>query len=187
MRLIVKRIVLLANYYFVKWKYRRKIKFNGMCIFLEKKNSRIIVEGKGITIHSNSYSNLVGLYQKTIISCRDGGIIRIGSNVGISSSTIYALDSITICDNVMIGANCKIIDNDFHPLDPSKRINQKDSDINRAPILIEENVFIGMNSIILKGTHIGKNSIVGAGSVVHGKFPDNVIIAGNPAKIIKTL
>lgn len=52
---------------------------------------------------------------------------------------------------------------------------------------IGDNCFIGMNSIILMGTHIGNNCIVGAGSVVHGTFPDNVVIAGNPAKIICTL
>lgn len=52
---------------------------------------------------------------------------------------------------------------------------------------IGDNCFIGMNSIILMGTHIGDNSIVGAGSVVHGTFPDNVVIAGNPAKVICTL
>lgn len=52
---------------------------------------------------------------------------------------------------------------------------------------IGDNCFIGMNSIILMGTHIGNNVIVGAGSVVHGDVPDNVVIAGNPAKIICTL
>lgn len=52
---------------------------------------------------------------------------------------------------------------------------------------IGENCFIGMNSIILMGAHIGDNCIVGAGSVVHGYFPDNVVIAGNPAKVICTL
>lgn len=53
--------------------------------------------------------------------------------------------------------------------------------------VIGENCFLGMNSIILKGTHIGNNCIIGAGAVVSGNFPDNVVIAGNPAKIIKTL
>lgn len=53
--------------------------------------------------------------------------------------------------------------------------------------IIGNNVFIGMNSIILMGTHIGNNVIVGAGSVVSGYIPDNVVIAGNPAKIIRTL
>ena len=52
---------------------------------------------------------------------------------------------------------------------------------------IGDNVFIGLNSIILMGTHIGNNVIVGAGSVVSGTFPDDVVIAGNPAKVICTL
>ena len=53
--------------------------------------------------------------------------------------------------------------------------------------IIGNNCFIGVNSIILMGSHIGDNVIVGAGSVVHGKFPNNVVIAGNPAKIICSL
>lgn len=52
---------------------------------------------------------------------------------------------------------------------------------------IGKNCFVGMNSIILMGTHIGDNVIVGAGSVVHGNIPDNVVVAGNPAKVICTL
>lgn len=51
--------------------------------------------------------------------------------------------------------------------------------------MIGEGCFLGANSIILKGTTLGKNVIVGAGSVVCGSFPDNVIIAGNPARIVK--
>lgn len=53
--------------------------------------------------------------------------------------------------------------------------------------VIGDNCFIGMNSIILMGSQIGNNVIVGAGSVVSGKIPDNVVVAGNPAKIIRTL
>lgn len=53
--------------------------------------------------------------------------------------------------------------------------------------VIGDNCFIGMNSVILMGTHIGNNVIVGAGSVVRGNIPDNVVVAGNPAKIICTL
>ena len=51
---------------------------------------------------------------------------------------------------------------------------------------IGNNVFLGVNAIVLMGAHIGNNSIVGAGSVVTGKFGDNSVIAGNPAKIIRT-
>ena len=54
-------------------------------------------------------------------------------------------------------------------------------------VIIEENVWIGEKSIILKGTTIGKNTIIGAGSVVSGEVPDNVVFAGNPAREIKKL
>ena len=57
--------------------------------------------------------------------------------------------------------------------------------LKKRPVVIGEGCFLGANSIILKGTTLGKNVVVGAGSVVSGTFPDNVIIAGNPARIIK--
>ncbi|NCC60699.1 MAG: acyltransferase, partial [Verrucomicrobiae bacterium] len=63
--------------------------------------------------------------------------------------------------------------------------NREQSAILMRPIRIGDGCFIGANSIILKGTELGKNCVVGAGSVVCGKFPDNVIIAGNPAKVLK--
>lgn len=56
-----------------------------------------------------------------------------------------------------------------------------------APTKIGDNCFLGMNSIILPGSTIGNNCIVGAGSVVGGGFPDNVVIAGNPARVVCTL
>lgn len=186
MILLFKSIVLYCLYLKAKFKYRKLIKFNGYCVFFAHPGSSINIDKRGgVVINSSTASNLVGINQCSIISCRDGGVINIGPGVGISGSTIYALSNITLEDNVIIGSGCKIIDNDFHSLDPSKRINQKDCDIKRSPIQIGENSFIGMNSIILKGTKIGKRCVVGAGSVVHGTFPDDVIIAGNPAKIVK--
>lgn len=188
MRLLIKRIILYLLYLKAKVKYYNKVNFNGFTIIYRHKYSNIIFDdGGGIVINSSVYSNLVGITQPTIISCRNGGSIKIGQKVGISGSTIYSMCQITIGNNTIIGSGCKIIDNDFHPIDYKKRKKQKDQDIERAPIIIGENCFIGMNSIILKGTELGSNCIVGAGSVVHGKFSDGVVIAGNPAKIIKYL
>lgn len=189
MRLILKKIYFFISYLYYKYRYKSFVVMNGFSIIYAHKGASIHFfssnEGRKITINSSEFSNLIGISQRTIISCRDGGIINIGPGVGISGSTIYSLSEINIGKNTIIGSGCKIVDNDFHSLNPELRINQKDSDIKRAPICIGDNCFIGMHSIILKGTTLGNNCIVGASSVVHGTFPDNVIIAGNPAKIIK--
>lgn len=177
---------LYYRYLILKIKNFGKIKLNGFTIYFAFKNSKITI-GYGTIINSGSLSNLLGLYQRTIIVARYGGKINIGNNVGISGSTIYSISTIKIGDNCLIGANCKIIDNDFHPLNFQKRKKNDLIDIIKKPINIGNDCFIGMNSIVLKGSYLGNNCIVGAGSVVSGTFPDNVIIAGNPAKIIKYL
>lgn len=88
---------------------------------------------------------------------------------------------ITIKNHVLIGSNCKISDSNFHDLNPEKR-NQTDPF--PEAVTIGENVFIGNDVTILKGVVIGRNSVVGSNSVVTKSFPNDVIIAGNPAKEI---
>ena len=128
---------------------------------------------------------MIGLSQRAIIIAKNGGKIIISEGVCMSGCTIYSMEKIEIDRNTDIGSGCKIIDNDFHPFPysecyPIERLNL----IRKRPILIGEGCFIGANSIILKGTSLGKSVVVGAGSVECGTFPDNVIIAGNPARII---
>lgn len=179
-------LFLYFNYLVFKIKNYGKIRMNGFTIYFAFKNSKIKI-GHGSIINSGNLSNLLGLYQRTIIIARNGGEIIIGNNARISGSTIYSMSRISIGDNCLIGANCKIIDNDFHSLDFRKRVNDDFVDIIKKPVQIGDDCFIGMNSIILRGSILGNNCIVGAGSVVSGKFPDNIILAGNPAKIIKYL
>lgn len=185
--MLIRKLGLYAKYWLAKMKYRHMVTFNGYTICYAFTGSSInFKRGKKKTIiNSDFISNLVGLYQRTIIVARYGGRISIGAGCGISGATIYAMQEILIGDNVFIGGNCKIIDNDFHPLPASLRISQTVEDIKKCPISIGDGCFIGANSIILKGVTLGRNCVVGAGSVVSGVFPDNVIIAGNPARIIK--
>ena len=167
-------------------KFGKKAKLVGWPFVFRFPKAKITI-GNEAKINSNFWSNLLGLYQRTIIVAKCEATIKIGNRVGISGTTIYAHNNIEIGDDTLIGANVKIIDNDFHPIDPEARKTGDNEKIRTAPIVIGKNVFIGMNSIILKGTKIGDNCVIGAGSVVHGEFPDNAVIAGNPAKVIKVL
>lgn len=178
-----------------KVEYGKKLLLKGMPIIFNKGGAKIKI-GDNVTIKSSFLSNLVGLYSRTIIVTRSPEAeIVIGDNVGISGATIYARRGIYIGKNTCIGGNCKILDNDFHPIDAEERRKLLDDihggDVaNLIParrIIIGENCFIGCNAIILKGTTLGDGCVVGAGAVVSGSFEENCVIAGNPARVIKKL
>lgn len=177
-----------------KVKYGKNLLLKGCPIIFNKTGASLTI-GNNVTVKSSFLSNLVGLYSRTIIVTRaPGAEIIIGDNVGISGATIYARSKIEIGENTCIGGNAKILDNDFHPIEAEVRnrllndTNGGNSDLIPAkPIRIGKNCFIGCNSIILKGTILGDGCVVGAGAVVSGKFEDNCVIAGNPARIIKKL
>lgn len=118
---------------------------------------------------------------------REESYIEIGDNCFINNSATIISDGkkIVIGSNCLIGTNLQIIDSDFHDLASDCRFGGKN--IVRKDVLIDENVFIGNNVTILKGVIIGKNSVIGNNSVVAKSIPENVIAAGNPAKVIKNL
>lgn len=167
-------------------KYGRSLRLGGWPFIYRSAKSKIEI-GDNVSINSNFFSNLLGIYQRTIIVANKQCVIKIGDRVGISGSTIYGWNSIEIGDDTRIGVNCKIIDTDFHPINPEDRRLRVSETVGCKPIKIGKNVFIGMNSLILKGTVLGDNCVVGAGSVVSGTFEPNCIIAGNPARVIRKI
>lgn len=136
-------------------------------------------------------SNLQGAFYTEL-----EGRIRIGNNVGMSSTRMWIRNSLTIGNNVNIGACVLIIDTDSHQMDyrmrrrdASERFTKAElqDNIKSAPITIEDDVWIGAHCIILKGVTIGARSIIGAGSVVTKSIPADCIAAGNPCRIIRTI
>lgn len=106
---------------------------------------------------------------------------------GVSTNNglfICAIEKIIIGEDTLIGNNVTIMDHNAHGIKPKERRTSCGSS---ERIIIGKNVWIGNNVTILKGTTIGDNSIIGVGSIVKGEFPENVIISGNPAKIIKKI
>ena len=159
--------------------------FFGLPKFFKSKNGKIYL-GKRVRLNSNYSSNLAGTWHPCSISAIGNGIIRIGNNTGISSSVIIAEDNIEIGDNVMIGVGCTICDTDFHPINYKKRIIPRTRG-KKAKITIEDNVFIGMHSIVLKGVTIGTRTVVAAGSIVTKSLPPDVIAGGCPARVIRKI
>jgi acetyltransferase-like isoleucine patch superfamily enzyme len=102
----------------------------------------------------------------------------------MTGGTICASEKIIIGDRVTVGANSTIVDTDFHPLQPNLRQAQPQGAEGSA-VTIEDDVFIGMNCLILKGVTIGYGSVIGAGSVVTQSVPASMVVAGNPAKVIR--
>ena len=135
--------------------------------------------GKNCTFLSKHSSNLIGINHPCIISThhRDAEIV-IGDSCGFSGSTIAAYKSIKIGNEFRCGANTLITDFDWH-LD--------DYRVGRAKeIIIGNNVWLGVNVVVLKGVKIGENAMIGANSLVVKDIPDNVIV-GNPCKVIKKI
>ena len=162
------------------------VKFNQRLIL--KKDEK--VKGGKITIGNNcsfGYEYGGGFNDSKIeIQIRGiGAEIKISNNVATNNNLfICAKKLVEIENDCLIGRNVTIMDHNAHGISPNKR---RTSSGTAKEIKIEENVWIGNNVIILPGTKIGKNSIVGAGSVLKGVYPKNVIIQGNPAKIIKNI
>lgn len=168
-------------------RYGKNLCLKGVPVIYNTKGATLEI-GDNCVIKSSFLSNLVGLYSRTIIVTRTPEAkIVIGENVGISGATIYARKGIRIGDNTNIGGNVKILDNDFHPVEAEARLADDKEKIGTSPITIGKNCFIGCNSLILKGTELGDGCVVGAGAVVSGKFADNTVIAGNPAREIRKI
>lgn len=111
-----------------------------------------------------------------------GKFTSIGKNVYINHACSFLdMGTITIEDEVLIGPKVNII-TEGHPLNPSER-----KTLTAKAVVIKRNVWIGAGATILPGVTVGENSVVAAGAVVNKDVPDNAVVAGVPAKVVKSL
>jgi acetyltransferase-like isoleucine patch superfamily enzyme len=177
---VVSTIYCNLNAYFWNIKLGSKCQFFGATHFKRYPCSKIII-GKYCKFRSSFRSNFVGLNRACGFSTHSKtAVIRVGVNCGFSGTSIAAFNSIVIGNEVIIGANTIITDFDWHFVRATGKMAS-------APVIIEDNVWLGANCIVLKGVNIGKNTIVGANSVVTRSLPENVLAGGNPACVIRSL
>lgn len=197
-KILTKSIRKLREFFFLRYnkfifslagvRYGKKLRITNHLYIDIEQDSKISI-GNNFIFTSGEAFNALSRNIKGCIHAKTNAQIIIGDNVGISSSCLWAESSIQIGNNVKIGGDCLIMDTDAHSLNYIYRRKYKDDiiNINSSPIIIEDDVLIGTRCIILKGVTIGKQSIIGSGSIVTKNIPPNCIAAGNPAKVIKQI
>lgn len=154
-------------------------RFYGNTLFQRVLSSNITI-GVNCEFRSSHDSNQIGVYTPCSISTlKRNAHIVIGDNCGMTGCVIGCAKSISIGNNVRIGANVLITDTDWHT-DDKRTMPDKD-------VVIGNNVWLGYGVKVLKGVTIGDNSVIGLGSIVTHDIPSNTIAAGNPCKVIKKI
>ena len=156
--------------------------------FLRSKEERAVVLGSNVSC-----------YAGVSFSIGENATCEVGDFTLLNGPLIMAEERIEIGSYCLISWNVGIADSDFHPLDPAQRRVDamalapfyKDRPprptLRTAPVVIKDNVWIGMGAVILKGVTIGENSVVAAGAIVSKDVPPNSVVAGNPAAVVKRL
>ncbi|MGO9133447.1 MAG: acyltransferase [Methylovirgula sp.] len=131
-----------------------------------------------------------------VLRAEQRGHIHIADHCYIGDDVILSAHvGIDIAPDVLIAHGCQIFDNVSHPLDAAERAahfrailagQPFEAKIPAAPVVIEPSVWIGLNSIIMRGVRIGARSVVAAGSVVVDSVEPDTVVAGNPARIVKS-
>lgn len=165
-------------------------------LYLKIHVGALVQIGNNCTIMSGAGLNPLSRNIKTCIYVGKKATLKLCNDVGISSSTLWVKESVSIGNSVAIGADCIIMDTDAHNLDWKIRCSEETNEYGEsvdmvtaasAPIVIEDNVLVGARCIILKGVTIGARSIIGSGSIVTKDIPSDCIAAGNPCKVIKSI
>ena len=152
------------------------------------KNARVTI-GDNFCFLSGRTLNPLSRNLQGSVCVNENAELTIGNNVNVSSAVLWCHQSIKIGNHVDIGANTIVMDSDAHSMNYLDRRKRKTDFANKKdrPIVIGNDVLIGMNCIILKGVTIGDRSIIGAGSVVTRSVPSDCIVVGNPAKVVRDM
>jgi len=153
------------------------------CINMSEE-AKLFIENN-VTLNSNNSDYHANMFSSVKLYIEGGASIVIGEQTRIHGSCLHARDKIVIGKRCLIAANCQIIDSNGHKVMMNTPENRfKSVDVPR-PILIEDDVWIGINSIILPGVKIGRGAVISANSVVKHDVQPLTIVGGNPAVILK--
>ena len=165
----------------------KKARVYGWPIVSMAEHSRIQIGARSVLCSDSNFTALGVNHPVVIRTLKQGAEIVIGEDTGISGGSICAASSIRIGAGCLLGANVTIADTDFHAVNPVNRRYNNSDEIAVAPIVIEDNVFIGANAFVLKGVTIGRDSVVGAGAIVVRDVPPGSVVVGSAAMVKRSV
>lgn len=179
------------------WKYRKDF-FASMSIWRQRIiHRRVFFASKSVFVYENKsqlsidHDSYMGCYSVFIVSSgnseyRNYSFLRIGHNtyIGEFNNIRAAGGVISIGNHCLISQHVTIVCTN-HQVKKDKRIDEQSWSAENNFVIIHDDVWVGANSVILPGVTINRGAVIGAGSVVTKDVPENAIVAGNPARIIK--
>lgn len=174
---------LLTTYVIAKYRLRRgdRVVFGSGF----QANRKLVIRGPGRVVFGSNVNAWAHEERNVLITFDRDATIRIGSNVRLNGVGLMAKRAITIGDNGILGSTL-LVDTDFHSVERDRATNPH-APVASAPIVIDDNVWLAGQTVVLKGVTIGANSVVGFRAVVTRDVPPNVVVAGNPARVVRRL
>lgn len=161
----------------------RQVRFHGQPIVELAPGSTIRIGDRAVLTSRSAHTALGVAHPVVLRTLFPDATIDIGQDVGISGGSICAAVHVSIGDGTLLGADVVVADTDFHPV---RHTHRRHAPVPApAPgdaVRIGRNVFIGTRAVVLKGSTIGDDAVVGAGAVVTGDVAQGAIVAGNPAR-----
>lgn len=148
-------------------------------------NHRLIIRGPGTVIIGRNVNAWAHQEPTRLITTSKDAVLVVGDGVRLNGPTVIASERVEIGDLCILGSTV-VFDSDFHSLKRDRATNP-DAPVRRKPVVIGRNVWLGGQSAVLPGVTVGEDSVVGFRAVVAKDIPAGVVVAGNPARIVRDL
>lgn len=148
-------------------------------------NRKLIIRGPGRVIFGADVNAWAHEERNVIVTYGRDVTVQIGANVRLNGVGLMAQRGIRIGDNCILGSTL-LVDTDFHSLRRDRATNPH-APVASAPIVVQNNVWLAGQTVVLKGVTIGANSVVGFRAVVTRDVPPDVVVVGNPARVVRQL